>query len=97
MVNVEVLLDSPAAELIKQNESTVIGIDFLEGLIRVSYLDSPLSQDRSCHIELLLADPPVLARVDGAECTPILIVLSQIEKQIFELRLRNVVVSVGIV
>ena len=78
MVNVEVFLHCPRAELIKQDHSSIVAINFFEDLIRVCNLDAPLAQDGSSHLELLFADSPVIAGVDGAEDTPVLIVLSEI-------------------
>ena len=95
-MHIEVLPDSPIAEFVKQDESSVITVDLLEGGFRVLHVNTPFGQNWDGKFKLILTDPSVVACIYSTEGSPVLIILFEIEQQVFELCLGNVIISMRV-
>jgi hypothetical protein len=96
MMSIKVLFDRPSAELIVKYISTVIAVNFLEDNLRILNVNSPLIQHWNCCLELDFTYPSILAGINSIKGSPIFVILPQIKYQIFELGLRNVVISMRV-
>lgn len=88
------MLQNPITELVEKNKSSVIWINLSKNLFSVRNWNSVRLHQRNCLLKLLQRNSPVLTSVDLVENRPITVVLTKILKQITELCLRNVVVSI---
>lgn len=89
------LFDSPVAELLEENESSMVHIDFLESSRRVIDLDSPLGELRANRLEFLRRYSSIFGDIDFIEGNPELVILSQRSEEEGELGFRNIVITVG--
>ena len=93
-IRVKVLLDRPVGELVKEDETTVVRVDLLEGLRRVRNLLAPALNQRHRLLELRKLHTAVPRRVDLREHRPQLEVVVQVHQQHAELGELDVVVRV---
>lgn len=96
LVEVEAFADGPAAELVEEDVSAMICVDFAEDHLRVRYVHSEAFKHWDCGLELLKSHPAILARIDAREGLPVLVVLSQVQHQELELCLGDVVIAVRV-
>lgn len=61
MVEVEIFLDGPAAELVEENVASVVGVNLAEDHLWVRYMHSEALEYWNCGLELLKSHSAVVA------------------------------------
>lgn len=97
-VKLEMLSDSPVAEISESNISNFVPwfFDFVESCDWIFNLYSPFGHQWDCLREFLLPDSPVVWRIDLIEVNPVLIVLSHVDQEEDEFSFWNIVVSMRV-
>jgi len=96
VIQVEVPLDRPVAELDEENLSTTVTIGLAPQLLRIANIDAPLLEQGHGNEKFGVTHASIIVRVDAVEGDPQLVVLAEELEQPPEFSLRDIVVSVGL-
>ena len=94
ILKVKIFLDRPVAELVEQNLSTAISVNFGKFSLWVINWSNPLFDCFFSFTELFEVDSSIATLVDNLECLPVLKPLSQCEKENSELSELDVVSTI---
>lgn len=91
---IDTFLDCPFTKLIKQDIAAFIRIDLLEHFRWITNLNPPFLKNRNSKFELFISYSSIFTCINRIESNPILIVLSKIKQEIFELSLRDIIIPI---